>query len=85
EGLQPTTSTGKAIKSGLQSAGTNLALLPAGLARGLYATASQAATTVAGLMGAGVGADAYNEARDKGKGKAASLAYGIPQGVFEFV
>jgi hypothetical protein len=47
EGLQPTTSTGKAVKSGLQSAGTNLALLPAGLARGLYATASQAATTVA--------------------------------------
>jgi len=84
-GMDAEGSTGKAIKSGLQSAGTNLAMLPLGLARGLYTTASQAATTVAGLMGLSAGAGAYNEAREAGKGKLASAAFGIPQGVFEFV
>jgi Large polyvalent protein associated domain 22 len=84
-GSTPESSTGSAVKSGLQSTGTNLALLPVGLARGLYATANQAATTVAALMGAAVGAGAYNEARDAGKGKLESAAFGIPQGVFEFV
>ena len=84
-GFQPETSTGQAIKSGLQSAGTNLALLPIGLYRGLYATASQAASTVAGLMAAGVGADAFNTAREKGKDKLQAGMYAIPQGLFEYV
>lgn len=84
-GMEAESSTGKAVKSGLQSAGTNLAMLPLGLARGLYSTASQAATTVAGLMGLTVGADAFNEKREAGGGKLAAAAFGIPQGVFEFV
>jgi hypothetical protein len=84
-GFQAESSTGQAVKSGLQSAGTNLALLPLGLIRGLYATANQAASTVAGLMASGVGASAFNEARDKGKNEAQALTYAIPQGAFEYV
>jgi GNAT superfamily N-acetyltransferase len=84
-GFQAESSTGEAVKSGLQSAGTNLALLPLGLYRGLYATANQAASTVAGLMASGVGASAFNEARDKGKNEAQALTYAIPQGAFEYV
>ncbi len=84
-GSQPETSTGKAVKAGLQSAGQNVALLPLGLERGLFATAERAATAVAGLMGTGVGAAAYNEARDAGKGKVDAALYGIPQGAFEFL
>lgn len=84
-GFQAESSTGEAVKSGLQSAGTNLALLPLGLIRGLYATANQAASTVAGLMASGVGAGAFNEARDKGKNEAQALTYAIPEATFEYV
>lgn len=84
-GLQPTTSTGEAVKSGLQSAGTNLALLPLGLARGLFATANQAAAAVSGIMATGVGADAYLRAREQGKSEIGALAFGIPQGAFEYL
>lgn len=84
-GFQPESSTGQAVRSGLQSAGTNLALLPVGLYRGLYATANQAAATVAGLMAGGVGAGAYNEARDKGRTQAQALTYAIPEAAFEYV
>lgn len=84
-GFQPETSTGQAVKSGLQSAGTNLALLPIGLYRGLYATANQAAATVAGFMAAGVGADAYNEAREQGRNSLQAGVYAIPQAAFEYV
>jgi hypothetical protein len=36
-------------------------------------------------MASGVGASAFNEARDKGKNEAQALTYAIPQGVFEYV
>lgn len=84
-GFEGGTSTRDAIKSGLESSAVNLALLPVGVYRGLYATASQAAATVAGLMGVGVGADAFNEARNKGRNEAQALTYAIPQGAFEYV
>jgi ADP-Ribosyltransferase in polyvalent proteins/Large polyvalent protein associated domain 22 len=84
-GFQPESSTGQAVRSGLQSAGTNLALLPLGLYRGLYATANQAASTVAGVMAAGVGASAYNEARDQGRNSLQAGIYAIPQATFEYV
>ena len=84
-GFQAESSTGEAVKSGLQSAGTNLALLPIGLVRGLYGTANQAAATVAGLMSAGVGSAAFNEAREKGRNQLQAAVYAIPQGTFEYV
>lgn len=84
-GFQPESSTGQAVRSGLQSAGTNLALLPIGLYRGLYATANQAASTVAGLMATGVGAGAYNKAREQGLNQLQSTIYAIPEGTFEYV
>ena len=84
-GLQAESSTGQAVRSGLQSAGTNLALLPIGLARGLYATANQAAATVAGLMATGVGAGAFNKAREQGLNTLQSAVYAIPEGAFEYV
>ena len=84
-GFQPESSTGEAVRSGLQSAGTNLALLPIGLVRGLYATANQAASTVAGIMAAGVGSAAFNEARDQGRNNLQAAVYAIPQGTFEYV
>lgn len=84
-GLQPETLTGQAVKSGLQSSGTNLALLPLGLQRGLFATANQAASAVAGLMATGVGADAYLTAREKGKTSVQAAAYAIPEATFEYV
>ena len=84
-GFQPESSTGEAVRSGLQSAGTNLALLPIGLYRGLYATANQAASAVAGLMATGVGAGAYNKAREQGLNSLQSAVYAIPEGTFEYV
>lgn len=84
-GFEGGTSTRDAIKSGLESTSVNLALLPLGLMRGLYSTANQAAATVAGIMGVGVGADAFNEARTKGRNEAQALTYAIPQGAFEYV
>lgn len=84
-GFQPESSTGEAVRSGLQSAGTNLALLPVGLWRGMYATANAAASTVAGLMATGVGAGAYNKAREQGLNSLQSAVYAIPEGTFEYV
>lgn len=84
-GFQGGSLTRDAIRSGLQSAGTNLALLPVGLARGLWTTANQAASTVAGLMAAGVGADAFNRAREQGRTTVQSLTYAIPEATFEYV
>ena len=84
-GFQPESSTGEAVKSGLQSAGTNLALLPIGLMRGLYGTANQAASVVAGLMAGGAGAAAFNEARDKGRNTLQAGVYAIPEATFEYV
>lgn len=84
-GFQPESSTGEAVRSGLQSAGTNLALLPIGLSRGLWATANQAAAAVAGVMATGVGADAYNTAREQGRNSLQAGLYAIPQAGFEYV
>lgn len=84
-GSQGTSSTAQAVRSGAQSAGTNLALLPVGLYRGLYATASQAASTVAGLMAGGVGAAAFNEAREQGRNTLQAGVYAIPEAAFEYV
>lgn len=84
-GFQAESSTGEGVKAGLQSAGTNLALLPVGLYRGLYATASQAASTVAGLMATGVGAAAFNEAREQGRNTLQAGVYAIPEAAFEYV
>jgi hypothetical protein len=84
-GFQPESSTGQAVRSGLQSAGTNLAILPVGLYRGLYATANQAASTVAGILSAGVGSAAFNEAREQGRNQLQAAVYAIPQGTFEYV
>ena len=84
-GFQAESSTGEGVKAGLQSAGTNLALLPIGLVRGLYATASQAASTVAGLMATGVGASAFNEAREQGRNTLQAGVYAIPEATFEYV
>lgn len=84
-GSKPTTSTGQAVQSGAQSAGQNLAMLPLGLYRAMYATANQAASTVAGLMATGVGAEAFSQAREQGRNEAQALTYAIPQGTFEYV
>lgn len=84
-GFQAKTETGRAIKSGLTSAGQNLALLPLGLERSLFQTANAAATAVAGVMSVGVGAEAYNRAREEGHGKLKAAAYAIPEATFEFV
>lgn len=84
-GFEGGTSTRDAVKSGLQSAGTNLAILPLGLARGLYSSASQAASTVAGIMATGVGADAFNRAKDQGKNTLQAGMYAIPEATFEYV
>lgn len=84
-GLQPESDTGKAVKAGLGSAGTNLAILPIGLERGLFQTAEAAGSAVAGIMGAGVGADAYLKAREAGKTQVESALFGVPQGAFEFL
>ena len=84
-GFQAESSTGEGVKAGLQSAGTNLALLPIGLIRGLYGTASQAASTVAGLMATGVGASAFNEARAQGRNQLQAGVYAIPEATFEYV
>ena len=84
-GFEGGTSTRDAIRSGLQSAGTNLALLPVGLARNLWTTANQAASAVAGLMSVGVGADAFNRAREQGRSELQAGIYAIPEAAFEFV
>jgi hypothetical protein len=84
-GLQPESGTGQAAKSGFQSSGTSLAILPLGISRALFATANQAANAVAGIMSAGVGADAYLRSREKGRTQFESLRYAIPEGAFEFV
>ena len=84
-GFQGGSSTRDAIRSGLESAGTNLAILPLGLSRTLFATANQAAAAVAGIMSAGVGADAYLRAREEGRTQVQSLQYAIPEATFEFV
>jgi GNAT superfamily N-acetyltransferase len=82
---EATTSTGKGVVSGLQSAGTNLALLPLGLGRALFMGAKVGGSAIAGAMGLSTGAQAYNDARNKGKTEAQALAYGVPHGVFEYV
>jgi hypothetical protein len=84
-GMDAESSTAKAVKSGLQSAGQNLAMLPIGLERSLFQTANSAASAVAGLMSAGVGADAFNQAREQGKGILQAGQYAIPEAAFEYV
>ncbi len=84
-GSQGQSSTAQAVRSGAQSAGQNLALLPVGLERSLFQTANAAATAVAGLMSAGVGADAFNRAREQGKSTLQAGQYAIPEATFEFV
>ena len=84
-GMQADTSTGRAIKSGLESAGQNLALLPLGLERGLFQTAEAAGAAVAGAMSVGVGADSYQRARGEGVGRLNSALYGINDAGVEFL
>jgi hypothetical protein len=84
-GFEGGTLTRDAVKAGLESAAVNLALLPIGLIRGLYSTANQAASTVAGLMATGVGAAAFNEAREQGRNQLQAGVYAIPEAAFEFV
>lgn len=84
-GFQPESSTGQAVKSGVQSAGTNLALLPLGLARAAYSTSAQAGSVVAGAMATGVGADAYLRAREQGLTQGEALKYAIPEAGFEYL
>ncbi len=84
-GLQADTSTGRAVKSGLESAGQNLALLPLGLERGLFQTAEAAGAAVAGAMSVGVGADSYQRARGEGVGRFNSALYGINDAGVEFL
>ncbi|MDZ7918520.1 JAB domain-containing protein [Rhodoferax sp.] len=40
---------------------------------------------MAALVGITTGADAYNEARERGKNQGQALVYGVPHGVFEYV
>lgn len=84
-GLQADTSTGRAVKSGLESAGQNLALLPLGLERGLFQTAEAAGAAVAGAMSVGVGADSYQRARGEGVGRLNSALYGVNDAGVEFL
>lgn len=84
-GSQGQSSTAQAIRSGAQSAGQNLAMLPLGLERGLYQTAEAAGSVVAAAMASGVGAEAYNKARDMGKSQLQASAYAIPEAAFEYV
>jgi hypothetical protein len=83
-GPEAETATGKAVVSGLQSAGQNLAFLPIGLERAAVGNVNAAANWVAGILGFGVGADAYNDKREAGGSQLQALLYGIPQGTFEF-
>lgn len=62
--------------SGLQSAGTSLAVLPLGIEYG--------ANALAGTMGAMVGAQSFSKARNKGQDLTDSLVYAAPDAVFEF-
>lgn len=84
-GMQADTSTGRAIKSGLESAGQNLALLPLGLERGLFQTAEAAGAAVAGAMSVGVGAEAYQRARGEGVGRLNASLYGLSDAGVEFL
>jgi hypothetical protein len=84
-GFEGGSSTRDAVKAGLESAGTNLAILPLGLQRNLFTTANQAAAAVAGVMSAGVGADAFLRAREQGRTQVQSLQYAIPEATFEYV
>ena len=83
-GFQAKSSTGQGLRSGAESLGQNLVMLPMALQRGLFATAEGAANLVAGAMGVSAGAGAYSQARDAGRSTTQSLAFGIPQGVFEY-
>lgn len=83
-GFQAKSSTGQGLRSGAESLGQNLVMLPMALQRGLFATAEGAANLVAGMMGISAGAGAYSQARDAGRSTTQSLAFGIPQGVFEY-
>jgi len=84
-GFKPESVTGQALKSGAQSAGVNLALMPLGLSRTTFASAQQAGSVVAGIQAAGVGFDAYLQAREKGLTQGDSLKFAIPQAGFEYL
>lgn len=64
------------IMSGFRSAGTNLALLPAGMAYG----ANAMLIPMVGM----VGAQSYNKARDKGQNRIDAAIYAAPDAVFEY-
>ena len=71
------TNIGKGFYSGLQSLGTNLAILPAGVASG-------SGSVVAGLMSAVAGAKAYTDARVKGIEPIGAATYAAPTAAFEY-
>jgi hypothetical protein len=75
---------GSGFMSGMQSAGQNLLMLPVGMEVATMKGAHAAGQLVAGLMGAGVGAQAYTEARERGMGRAGAATYAAPQAVFEY-
>jgi len=71
------TNVGKGFYSGLQSLGTNLTMMPLGVATGSGAV-------VAGVMGAITGAQAYTTARLKGMEPIGAATYAAPAAVFEY-
>lgn len=77
--------TGRAVSSGLYSLGANLAMLPLGIQRAATAGPLAGATGVAAPLGVATGAEAYNEMRDIGGSRTQALAYGVPQGAFEYL
>lgn len=84
QGGKATNSTQAAIDSGLRSTGTNLAMLPVGIEAAAAKGAEYAGRIVAGMMSAGVGAEAFNKAREKGMDRIGAATYAIPQAAFEY-
>lgn len=84
QGGKAANSTQAALDSGLRSTGTNLAMLPVGIETAMVRGAEYASHVVAGMMASGVGAEAFNKARDQGMDRVGAATYAVPQAVFEY-
>lgn len=75
----------RGVLSGMQSAGQMLAAAPIASRIALETSVAQASQWLAGAFGAGVGAQAYTQAREAGKNTAQAITYAVPHAAFEYV
>lgn len=75
----------RGVLSGMQSAGQMLAAAPIASRIALETSVAQASQWLAGAFGAGVGAQAYTQAREAGKSTAQAITYAVPHAAFEYV